>query len=1072
MKKLLLVWALILAFASMIQAQNSNGVRQVTGKVTSADEGSGIPGVSVSIKGTSRGTTTSADGSYKISVNDGAVLVFGFVGYKQQSISVGSQALINVVLATDASELDEVVVTALGLTRTKNSLPYAAQQIKGEELTRVRSGNAFSQLSGKVSGVQITQGNAIGGSTNVVIRGSKSLTGNNQALFVVDGVPVDNSVTNSNNQRTGRGGYDYGNAAADINPDDIESMTVLKGAAATALYGSRASNGVIMIQTKKAKKGLGLTINTGLSVGSVDKTTFPKYQNQYGAGYSDPYQKDGFFYFDANGDGKDDLVVPTSEDASYGTKFNPSLQVYHWDAFDPAGPNYKKSKPWVAAQNTPISFYETAISNNTNIALDGATDKGTIKFGYTRNEDRGTLPNSKVIKNIMNLGGSYNMSSKLTASASANFSIVEGKGRYGSGYDGLNVNQNFRQWYQTNVDISEQRDAYFRNNKNVTWNWSDPSSAAGLKPIYTDNYYWTRYQNYQNDTRTRVFGNAVLNYKPTEYLNVLGRITMDTYDEFQEERIAVGSTDIPEYSRYDRHFQEVNYDLIANFDKNVTKDINVKALAGLNLRKSLSRSVFAITNGGLIVPGLYSVANSKGTASPASETYNPREVFGLFGGATVSYKDFLTLDGTVRQDQSSTLPVENNSYLYYAGSASWLFSRHFQDLPWLTSAKLRANYATVGNDAPWGSIKNVYDQPALFGSTILFSVPGTQNNPGLKPEQTVSKEIGVEMAFMQNRIGFDLTYYMTNTLDQIMPAAITTATGFNSTFVNAGNIENKGFELSLYANPIKTADFSWNVNVNFTRNRNLVLSLYNESQNLQLASYQGGVTLNATVGEPYGILKGRTWKYVNGEKLVKTNGRYDMTTTTTNNIGNVNPNWIGGINNSLRYKNVSFSFLIDVKSGGSVFSLDQYYGAATGVLEESALLNDKGNPSREPISNGGGVIMPGVKADGSKNDTRVENDYGTYGYAYNPQHAFVYDASFVKLREANLTYSLPRSIVAKLGGVKGVDLSVFGRNLWIIHKNIPHSDPEENLSAGNFQGYQSGAYPTTRSVGFNVKLVF
>ncbi len=1067
MKKLLLIWVMVMTVCSSLFAQT----RQVTGKVTSSEDGAALPGVSVSLKGTARGTTTGADGSYKISVGDGAVLVFGFVGYKQQTISVGSQTAINVVLASDASELNEVVVTALGLTRTKNSLPYAAQQIKGDELTRVRSGNAFSQLSGKVSGVQITQGNSIGGSTNVVIRGSKSLTGNNQAMFVVDGVPIDNSVTNSTNQRTGRGGYDYGNAAADINPDDIESMTVLKGAAATALYGSRASNGVIMITTKKAKKGLGLTINSGLSVGTIDKTTFPKYQNQYGAGYSDPYQKDGFFYFDANGDGVDDLVVPTSEDASYGTKFDGRM-VYHWDAFDPAGPNYQKAKPWVAAANTPEKFYETAISNNTNIALDGATDKGSFKLGYTRNEDRGTLPNSSVIKNIMNISGTYQISPKLVASATSNFSVVSGLGRYGTGYDGLNVNQNFRQWYQTNVDILEQKEAYFRNNKNVTWNWSDPSSAAGLKPIYTDNYYWTRYQNYQNDTRTRVFGNAMLNYKPTDYLNILGRITMDSYDEFQEERIAVGSTDIPEYSRYDRHFEEINYDLISNFDKNLTADINLKALAGLNLRKSLNRSIYAITNGGLIVPGLYSIANSKGTVSAPSENYNPREVFGLFGGATLTYKDFLTLDGTVRQDKSSTLPVENNAYLYYAGSASWLFSHHLEDLPWLTSGKLRANYATVGNDAPWGSIKNVYDQPAPFGSTILFSVPGTQNNPGLKPEQTISKEIGLEMAFMQNRFGFDLTYYHTNTLDQILPAAVSTATGYNSTFVNAGNIENKGFEVSVYANPIKTPDFSWNVNVNFTRNRNKVLSLYNESQNLQLASFQGGVTLNATVGEPYGILKGRTWKFVNGEKLVKANGYYDMTTTTTNNIGNVNPDWIGGVNNSFRYKNVTFSFLIDVKAGGSIFSLDQYYGAATGVLAESALLNDLGKPSRNDLADGGGVIVPGVLADGSKNTKRVGNDYGIFGYYRNPQHAFIYDASFVKLREANLTYSLPRAIVAKLGGVKGVDLSVFGRNLWLIHKNIPYSDPEENLSAGNLQGYQSGAYPTTRSVGFNVKLLF
>ncbi|MHA8067931.1 SusC/RagA family TonB-linked outer membrane protein [Aquirufa ecclesiirivi] len=1068
MKKLLLVMALVTTACSSLLAQS----RVVTGKVTASEDGTALPGVSVSLKGTSRGVTTTADGSYKISIDNGAALQFSFVGYKPQTISVGSQSTINVVLVADAAELSEVVVTALGLTRTKNSLPYAAQQVKGDELTRVRTGNAFSALSGRVAGLQITQGNAIGGSTNVVIRGNKSLTGNNQALFVVDGVPVDNTNKNTANQQTGRGGYDYGNAAADINPDDIESMTVLKGAAATALYGSRASNGVIMITSKKAKKGLGLTINAGLTVGTIDKSTFATYQNQYGAGYSDPYQKDGFLYFDANGDGTKDLVINTAEDASYGTKFNPALMVYQWDSFDPAGPNYLKAKPYTAALNTPAKFYETAISNNVNVQLDGATDQGTFKLGYTRNDERGTLPNSNVSKNIMNLAGSYNISKKVTASAAANFSVIEGKGRYGSGYSGLNVNQNFRQWYQTNVDILDQKEAYFRNQQNVTWNWSDPSSAAGLKPIYTDNYYWTRYQNYQNDTRSRLFGNAMVNYKAADFLNFMGRVTVDTYNEFQEERIAVGSQGVPAYSRFDRTFQEINYDLMGNFDKEILTGLNLKALAGLNLRKSYIRSISAATNGGLIVPGLYSIANSRGTVSAPTENYNPREVFGVFGGLTFTYKDFLTLDGTIRQDKSSTLPVANNAYLYYAGSASWLFSHHIEDLPWLTSGKLRMNYATVGNDAPWGSIKNVYDKPDPFGSTILFSAPSTQNNPFLKPEQTQSKEIGLEMAFLQNRLGFDFTYYHTNTLDQILPASVSSATGFSSTYVNAGNIENKGFEVSLYASPIKTADFSWNVNVNWTKNSSLVLSLYNDSKNLQLATFQGGVSLNASVGQPYGILQGKTWKYVNGQKLVKSNGRYDVTATTTNNIGNVNPDWIGGINNSFKYKNVTLNFLIDMKRGGSVFSLDQYYGQATGVYPESVVVNDKGNPSRSPVAEGGGVIMPGVLADGSVNTIRVENDYGTFGYAQNPAAAFVYDASYIKLREANIVYSLPSSIVRKLGGVKGVDLSVFGRNLWIIQKYVPYADPEENLSSGNLQGNQSGAYPTTRSIGFNIKLLF
>lgn len=1061
------MWVLVFVSITTMLAQT----RQISGKVTAAEDGSALPGVSVTVKGSSRGVATAADGSYKIQVADGAALQFSFVGYKSQTINVGSQSSINAVLQAEASELNEVVVTALGLTRTKNTLPYAATTVKSDEITRVRTGNAMQSLSGKVAGLQITQGNAIGGSTNVVIRGNKSLLGNNQALFVVDGVPVDNSNKNSSNQVTGRGGYDYGNAAADINPDDIETMTVLKGAAATALYGSRASNGVIMITTKKAKRGLGLTVNAGLTVGTIDKSTFAQYQNQYGAGYSDPYQKDGFLYFDANGDGTKDYVVPTSEDASYGVKFD-NRPVYTWESWDPAGPLYGKTSPWAAAANTPVTFYETAISNNTNIMLDGANDRGTFKLGYTRNEERGTLPNSVVSKNTVNLGGTYNISNKLTASATANFSIVDGKGRYGSGYSGGNVNQNFRQWYQTNVDVQAQKDAYFRNNQNITWNWADPSSAAGLKPIYTDNYYWTRYQNYETDTRSRIFGNAFLDYKPTSYLDILGRITLDTYNEFQEERTAFGSQAVAGYSRYDRAFSETNYDLIATFDKDVMEGLNVKALAGLNLRKSYVRSIFAATNGGLIVPGLYSIANSKGTVSAPSEAYAPREVFGLFGGATLTYKGFLTLDGTFRRDKSSTLPVENNTYNYYSGSASWLFSHHIEDLPWLTSGKLRLNYATVGNDAPWGSIKNVYDQPSPFGSTILFSMPSTQNNPVLKPEQTKSQEIGLEMAFMQNRLGFDVTYYKSSTLDQILAAAVSTATGFSSSYVNAGEIQNSGYEVSLYATPVKVGDFSWSINANWTKNSSLVVSLYNGSQNLQIATFQGGISFNATVGQPYGTIQGKTWDLVNGQKLVKSNGRYSITTSTTNVIGNMNPNWIGGLTNTFKYKNLAFSALIDVKQGGNVFSLDQYYGAATGVYPESAGLNDLGNPSRNTIAEGGGVIMPGVTADGAVNTKRVENVYGTFGYAYNPAAAFVYDASFVKLREANLTYTLPKTIVNKLGGIKGVDVSVFGRNLWIIKKYVPYADPEENLSAGNIQGNQSGAYPTTRSIGFNVKLTF
>ncbi|MEJ7587586.1 MAG: SusC/RagA family TonB-linked outer membrane protein [Ferruginibacter sp.] len=1079
MRKLLAMMAVALLSFGVITAQT----RLISGRVTDS-KGVPVPGATVKLK---NGAAVAADerGNFQINAQTGDELTITSIDFESSRAKVGTESSVAVSLVASNNQLSEVVVTALGIRRNKNQLPYAAQQVSGDDVSRTRGNNAAAALSGKIAGLQVIQGNGIGGSTNVVIRGVKSLTGNNQALFVVDGVPIDNSNTNTTNQRTGRGGYDYGNAAADINPDDIESVNVLKGAAATALYGSRAANGVIMITSKRAKKGLGITINTGVVVGSIDKTTFPTYQNQYGAGYSDPYQKDGFLFFDVNGDGVDDYVTPTTEDASYGAKFDPNLMVYQWDAFEKGGPNYHKARPWVAAQNNPSSFYINPVSNNNSIQLDGASDKGSFKLGYTRNEEYGVLPNSKVIKNIVNFGSAYNITDKLTASATINYSKVDGRGRYGTGYSGQNVNQNFRQWYQANVDLKEQKAAYERNYQNVTWNWSDPSDEAnGLVPIYTDNYYWMVYQQYETDTRNRIFGNVSLNYKLNSWLNFLGRISLDTYNEFQEERIAVGSQSVANYSRFDRSFRETNYDFIANFDKNITEDFNLKALAGVNLRRSAINSVFGTTVGGLIVPGLYSLANSKNPIASPTEIYAPRAVDGYFGGVTLGYKEFLTLDGTIRRDRSSTLPVDVNAYNYYAISGSWLFSKNL-NASWLSSGKLRVNYATVGNDAPWGSLKDVYDQPTPFGGAILFSLPPTKNNGALKPENTTSQEIGLEMAFAKNRVGFDISYYHTNTVNQIIPVAVSTATGYNSKFVNAGDIENKGIELSVFGSPIKNPSFSWEINLNFTRNRNKVLKLYSESKNLQLGGFQGGVSVNASLGEPYGTIQGQTWQMIDpsdptktvawdgtGEKLVKTNGRYAKSTTTNNVIGNINPDWTGGIYNTFRFKGISLGFLIDIRSGGDLFSLDRYYGLATGITVETVQPNDLGNPSRNTIANGGGVIMQGVQADGKANTVRVENVFGTYGYAQNPAAGFIYDASYVKLREAVLSYALPQSLVSKTKLFKGAEISIIGRNLWIIHKNLPYSDPEENLSSGNIQGYQSGAYPTTRSIGANLKLRF
>src|SRR5688572_14531546 len=418
MRKIASLCAVLMLFNALVFAQT----KTITGQIKDS-KGDPVPFANITIKGTTTGASADANGNFSIEVKEGETLVISSASFAEQEIKVGASPTIAVTLQ-QLGNLQEVVVTALGVRRAKNTLPFAAQQIKGDDITTTRNANVGSALSGKVSGLEIRQGNSIGGSTNIVIRGTKSLTNTNQALFVVDGVPVDNSNTNDANQRTGRGGYDFGNAASDINPDNIESINVLKGAAASALYGSRAANGVIMITTKKGRKGLGVTINSGLIFGSIDKETFAKYQSEYGAGYaitgyskaSDGSPNEAFWYFDANGDGVDDLVVPTSEDASYGFKFDPNLMVYHWDAFDPTSPNYKKTRPWIAAANTPEKFFQKTLSNNNSIQLDGGNDKGTYQLGFTRNEEEGILPNSRIIKNNINFGASYDMTKKLTAS--------------------------------------------------------------------------------------------------------------------------------------------------------------------------------------------------------------------------------------------------------------------------------------------------------------------------------------------------------------------------------------------------------------------------------------------------------------------------------------------------------------------------------------------------------------------------------------------------------------------------------------------------------------------------------
>jgi TonB-linked SusC/RagA family outer membrane protein len=1073
LKALQVVIALItLTLCFEVSAQE----RIITGQVISEEDGMGLPGATVLVKGSSMGATTDLDGNYSLSVSEGSVLVFSFIGMKTREETIGNRSVINVTLISDASELSEVVVTALGVERNRNELAYSAQEVSGEQVARTRNTDFVNSLSGRVAGLDIRTNNTMGGSTNAVIRGYSSITGNNQALFVIDGVPVSNANNNSSAQQGGGVGTDFGNAAADLNPDNIQSVNVLKGAAATALYGSRAANGVIMITTKKGRKNqMSVIVNSGVIWSQIDKSTFTRYQNEFGGGYFN-----GFRTPQDLGSGVAP-VVRFQDDASYGPRFDPNLQVYHWDAISPLSPNFGQTRPWVAAQNDPSTFYETGFNSNQAIVVSGGGDQTTFNLGYTRNDVKGNLPNSNIDRNMLNFNASYEASKKLTVSGSANYTQTTGMGRYGTGYNGRNPNQTFRQWWQTNVDIEGQREAYFRNEQNETWNWN--SSNTG--PIYSDNPYWSRYQNYSNDRRNNFYGFAMVDYKITDWVSIMGRAATNITSDFQEERVAIGSADLSQYTRFNRDFTESNFDLMLNFKKDISPDITFTGLLGTNLRREQSSSIRAGTNGGLVVPGLYSLSNSLNPINPPLEDFWRRGVDGVFANANFGIKEMVFVELSARQDKSTTLPLNNNTYFYPAAAANFVFSQLIQK-SWLTNGKLRVNYAEVGNDAPPLSLYDVYDKPTGFGSVPIFSLPNTRNNNALLPERQKSFEAGLEAEFFNSLFGFDFTVYQSNTINQILPVNTTAASGYTSRFVNAGEMENKGIEITAFVTPVQTNNFTWNMVFNFARNRNKVISLYGEGENtvtnVLLQSFQGGVSLNAAVGEPYGVIRGNDFVYTNGERTVNEDGYYLLSERSDLIIGDPNPDFMGGLNNTFTYKGISLSFLLDVRKGGDLFSLDQWYGEATGLYPESAGLNSRGISSRLPVAEGGGILLPGVKADGTVNDIFAENQDGDgltpFGYAANnylgaPRAWYVYDGSFVKLRELIVSYSLPRALFANSNSIKGADFQIIGRNLWILQKNMKYSDPEEGISSGNAgRGYQSGAYPAMRNLGFNVRLSF
>jgi TonB-linked SusC/RagA family outer membrane protein len=1039
--------------------------RTVTGKVTSEDDGTTLPGVNVFLKGTTTGVVTDLDGNYRISVpSDGGTLVFSSIGFATTEIEVGSRSTIDVVMGADVQQLNEVVVTALGVSRDKRAVGYSVQQVDTEELAQAKEPNIVNALQGQVAGVQI-QGSpgTLGGSSRITIRGSNSFLGENQPLFVVDGMPINNDNYASNSQQSGFGGgaYDYGNAASDINPEDIASMSVLKGAAATALYGTRGANGVILITTKSGakSKGLGIDVSSGVTFDKVQNLI--EHQTKYGGGsvLSTP---SGFTEFTENGTTYYSPVY--SKDGAWGPKYDPNMMVRHWDSWDPQSPNYGETRPWVAPANDYSEFFETGVTLQNSVAISKGNENGSFRLSYTNLDQSGTMPNSNLQRNTFSINTQYNITDKLNVSGAGSLVKQNANGRNATGYSNSNPMQGFTQWWQTQIDVTRLSDYKWQDGTQYTWNptgvTKNPDGSLQSfdpAPYYFDNPYWVRNEFLQEDTRDRFFGNIALSYELVEGLKVSVRAMTDGFTFKSREGIPNGGVDQSFYSETFRTFSESNYEAKVTYEKNLSEAVSINAMVGGNLMYQQRKRTTSTTNGGLALDGFFNIAN--GIGSPVITTdEQEKKINSIFAQTSVGIYSTVFVDLTIRNDWSSTLPTSDNSYFYPSATTSFVFTElpALQGNEILSFGKLRVGYGFAGNDADPYRLANVYTpvQPN-FGSNPRYTVPNSRNNPNLVNELTEEFEVGLELNFLQNRAGLDISYYDRTTSEQIFSVASSSTTGYTSRVVNAGTMKNSGFEITLRGTPVSAGDFTWDVNFNLATYNNEVVELAEGVDNIVVGStWAADVRLQK--GDPYMAIYGQDFqRNDDGQIIVGSNG-IPLVTADREYLGSAIADFTGGLRNSFRWKNISASVLIDFQSGGAMHSTSLQWAAYSGMSPKTA----EGSIREE------GMIINGVTESGEPNTVAVDPQR-YYQSIWSVAAPNVYDASFIKLREVRLGYTLPNSVLGNLP-FRDVSLAVLGRNLGILYSEIPYLDPQAVTGTGNNQGLENAQVPTTRSIGFNL----
>jgi len=1087
----------------------------ISGKITSSPDGSSLPGVSVLVKGTTSGTTSDADGAFSIAAKANNTLVFSFIGYKTKEVVVGTQSVVDVTMEEDASQLNEVVVTALGIPKEQRALGYATATINNESLVKTASPNFAAALYGKAPGVTInaTPGGATSG-VSVSIRGFSSISGNTQPLLVLDGVPIRNGESRNTDfwgdQRI------RGNGLLDLNPADIESITVLKGASAAALYGSEAVNGVMLVTTKsgKGKKGFGVDFSASYN---VDKIAYlPRYQNVRGPGYPLNYNNGGqdaagFIYYDTDGDGTKETRGLLNATVNFGPKFDGQPVM----AFDGV------IRPYSPSNNSYANLFQNASSSNINLAVSKVTDNANVRFSFTRQDNGMISYESKNSKNIANLNSSFNTGKKLKTDITVNFVNQHTHNRpfkvdrMINNFTGMMNRFENADWYFNKYQTSQGYKYVTTASGNPSLTPDENIKYNGFKSDIAD-YVWSTRKNTYDEYSNRIIASLTQHWDITPELKLRGRIATDFTSERIEDKqatekpLAFGYTG--SFSMSNNLYNNVFGEALLTYTKKLNTDMTINVMGGYNARKELTTMFGTVTDGGLSTENFYDLSASVNNIKQLGTNTRSRFTRDAYiGTANFDYKNLFFIEGTIRRDRTSTLAKGNNSFVYPSVNTSFVFSDAFNMPSFLSYGKIRGSFGIVGNYPQTYQANVAYQQGSLQvqqtgGQSVLYTyMNSSYGNDKIRPEQKREFEFGLETKFLNNRIGLDVSYYNAQIVDQILPLSIAATSGARSILANVGTLRNKGLEVGINFSPIQGTgvnDFNWDMIINLAQNANKVEKLANNSKELLHADYDGNAAqLRSVVGRPMGdIFVHGILKNAQGQQVVGANGLYQLD-PEFKQVGNAMPKLTGGFINNLSYKNFSLDVVTDFRWGGSIMPTGINWMTSRGLTEESLNAmdaehgglsyyvdaNGKGIQTSAATGPGGqtvyhdGMLMDGVTSTGEAN-TNVISQAVYYNNTYNwggPQYSssryelYVKKNNFIKMREISLAYRLPAFIANKIG-TQNVTVSVFGRNLFFIYRSIKDLDAEQtNASTRWYENVNNaGNAPAFRTMGVMLRASF